>query len=237
MAKNYINEAEETRMTLTVAVSAGEGVISGNLVGIAQQSGEIGDDVTVLLEGRFSPVAKKTGTAWTKGDNLYWDETNAEWTKVSTDGTFGAIADEDALSAATTGTIILRGNTPDAAVDLSAYAQLDSPAFINNPSAPTQAPGTNDTKLANTAFVVTEIAARVLKKTHTLSTGTVTQASPSINAGSTGCVQLITRGGTFAAHGYRLTLNVGSGYTVTALDSSDVAEAGCTDSVVVTIFI
>ncbi len=36
---------------------------------------------------------------------------------------------------------------------------LDSPAFINNPTTPTQAVNDNSTKLANTAFVVNQIAA------------------------------------------------------------------------------
>jgi len=43
--------------------------------------------------------------------------------------------------------------------DLSGYAPLDSPHFINDPTAPTQAPGDASTKLATTAYVTTAIEA------------------------------------------------------------------------------
>lgn len=46
-------------------------------------------------------------------------------------------------------------------VDLSAYAPLASPAFVGNPTAPTQAAGNNTTRLATTAFVRAEVSALV----------------------------------------------------------------------------
>jgi hypothetical protein len=46
-------------------------------------------------------------------------------------------------------------------VDLSAYAPLASPALTGNPTAPTQAPGDNDTSIATTQFVTAAIAADV----------------------------------------------------------------------------
>lgn len=44
---------------------------------------------------------------------------------------------------------------------LALKAPLDSPAFTNNPTAPTQAAGNNSTRLANTAFVQAAIAALI----------------------------------------------------------------------------
>lgn len=44
---------------------------------------------------------------------------------------------------------------------LASYAKLASPAFTGAPTAPTAAPGTNSTQLANTAFVQAAIAALV----------------------------------------------------------------------------
>lgn len=41
---------------------------------------------------------------------------------------------------------------------LGLKAPLDSPAFTNNPTAPTQVAGNNSTRLANTAFVATAVA-------------------------------------------------------------------------------
>lgn len=44
------------------------------------------------------------------------------------------------------------------ATAMAAKAALDSPAFLNNPTAPTQAAGNNSTRLATTAFVATSFA-------------------------------------------------------------------------------
>lgn len=49
----------------------------------------------------------------------------------------------------------------DSAVLLTSLAPLDSPAFTNNPTAPTATVGDSDTTLATTAFVQGEFAARV----------------------------------------------------------------------------
>lgn len=45
------------------------------------------------------------------------------------------------------------------AIDFSIYATLASPALTGNPTAPTQLPGNNSTRLATTAFVTAAIAA------------------------------------------------------------------------------
>lgn len=53
---------------------------------------------------------------------------------------------------------------------LALKAPLDSPAFSNNPTAPTQAAGNNSTRLANTAFVQAAIAALVASSPAALDT-------------------------------------------------------------------
>lgn len=45
------------------------------------------------------------------------------------------------------------GKIRDSGVDIDALAPLDSPAFTGVPTAPTAAPGTNNTQIATTAFV------------------------------------------------------------------------------------
>lgn len=53
---------------------------------------------------------------------------------------------------------------------LASYAKLASPAFTGSPTAPTAAPGTNSTQLANTAFVQAAIAALVASSPAALDT-------------------------------------------------------------------
>lgn len=59
--------------------------------------------------------------------------------------------------------VALTGTTASSwiAEQISDFAALDSPAFINNPTAPTQSAGDNSTKLATTSYVATEIATNV----------------------------------------------------------------------------
>lgn len=51
-------------------------------------------------------AAKATGAAWTAGQALYWDNTNANWTTTASGNTAGYIAGADAASGDTTGTVV-----------------------------------------------------------------------------------------------------------------------------------
>ena len=62
-----------------------------------------------------------------------------------------AVADSDAVTKGQMDTAI-------AAVDLSGYAPLASPALTGNPTAPTPAANDSDTSIATTAYVQTELA-------------------------------------------------------------------------------
>lgn len=57
-------------------IAAGEGVLIGTMVGIAQQAIADGDTGSIVLSGKFK-VAKETGAgrAWAVGDLIYWDNT------------------------------------------------------------------------------------------------------------------------------------------------------------------
>jgi predicted RecA/RadA family phage recombinase len=58
-----------------------------------------------LLKG--VPKADGTGKAWVKGQKLYWDNTNAEFTSTTTGNTLRGFAAETATAAATTGDVEL----------------------------------------------------------------------------------------------------------------------------------
>jgi len=55
----------------------------------------------------------------------------------------------------------INANFDELYTSVSLKANLASPAFTGNPSAPTQAPGNNSTRLASTAFVSAELSAAV----------------------------------------------------------------------------
>lgn len=71
----------------------------------------------------------------------------------------------------------------------TAYALKASPAFTGTPTAPTAGSGTNTTQLATTAFVVTEIAARLASNDAMTYKGAIDCSSnpnyPAANAGDT----------------------------------------------------
>ena len=97
--------------------------IGATCVGVAKTaivSGEVG---AVATEGLFT-VASDTGTAWTLGDVVYWDNEDNYATKTATGNTRMGIAVAGKLSAATTGRVLLTKGGPIA----QAAVQADSTA-------------------------------------------------------------------------------------------------------------
>jgi predicted RecA/RadA family phage recombinase len=105
--KNFIAPGEVLDVVLAANVSSGGVVKQGTLVGIATTDGVIGDTVAVSLTGAFGPVPKATGQAWNQGDKLYWDSTNNNFTTTVGTNTFAGNAYAAALTADTTGSILL----------------------------------------------------------------------------------------------------------------------------------
>ena len=65
---------------------------------------------TCYLSGVYASAPKQTGTAWTEGQLLYWDETADDWDPAtSATKTAGAMAVAAAASGDTTGTVRLLG--------------------------------------------------------------------------------------------------------------------------------
>ncbi|MEM6553519.1 MAG: DUF2190 family protein [Planctomycetota bacterium] len=95
--------------TLTIAAPAA-GVTSGvphvvrsgntGFVGVPVTSGAENEKVALNLRGVFE-LTSDTGTAYTQGDLLYWDDTNKRVTKTATSNTLVGFAAADKTSAAT----------------------------------------------------------------------------------------------------------------------------------------
>jgi predicted RecA/RadA family phage recombinase len=56
-------------------VTSGDGVLIGNLFGIAQGDAQATEDVEILTEG-VAEIAKTSALAISIGDRLFWDGTN-----------------------------------------------------------------------------------------------------------------------------------------------------------------
>ena len=102
------------------AISAGDVVVAGDVVGIALADIAATTGVgPVGIEGIFT-VPKTTGTAWNQGDAIDWDASASEFHKGVTpaagDVVSAGIAPVAAASAAATGQLKLLGGALGAAV-------------------------------------------------------------------------------------------------------------------------
>ena len=79
----------------------------GVLIGRAETAGAVGDTVTLVIGGRVDSCPTDTGTAWSQGEAVYWDDTNKRFTKTTTSNTKCGYAAADKTSGATTASIIL----------------------------------------------------------------------------------------------------------------------------------
>jgi predicted RecA/RadA family phage recombinase len=128
--QNYIQPGN----TLTLTAPSG-GVTSGTGYKVGQLFVVAANDVaeTLPFEGKTDGVytlPKTTGTAWTEGLLLYWDDSTDKATTVAEDNLLIGCAAEAALSGDTTGTVRLNGtarpsgSVADDAVDTDAIANL-----------------------------------------------------------------------------------------------------------------
>ncbi len=82
-------------------VDAGDVVVAGSLVGVADADIANGDDGTVTIAG-IATLPKNTSLAIDQGDVVYWDAGDGELNKTSSDNTRAGIAVAGALAAAAT---------------------------------------------------------------------------------------------------------------------------------------
>ena len=106
--KTYVQPGEQITVAAPAAVVTGDGVLIGTLFGVAQETTAIGLDVVLIRRGVFI-MPKATGTAWAVGGKLYWDNAAKNITTVVGANTVVGCAALAALSADTTGNVLLDG--------------------------------------------------------------------------------------------------------------------------------
>lgn len=114
MARTFTQPGKVIQHTAAAALSAGDVVIVGNLVGVALVDMAIGETGSVSISGVHT-LPKVTGTAWTQGAVLDWDDSLGAFattivTPAAGDLEGGAIAAADAASAAAVGEVLLVPN-------------------------------------------------------------------------------------------------------------------------------
>lgn len=90
-------------VTLSGTVSAGDVVVDGDLIGVYLEGGDSGDKVTVQYGGEIWYVAKESGVAWSKGDQVAWNDSSNYATKTMTAGKWLGVVKADAASGDTFG--------------------------------------------------------------------------------------------------------------------------------------
>ena len=72
--RNYVQPGENITITATAAATSGEGVLIGNLFGIAAGDAAIGEALDLVTVGVFT-MPKVSTDALAVGDAVYWDDT------------------------------------------------------------------------------------------------------------------------------------------------------------------
>jgi len=71
--KNFVQPGESITLTAAAAASSGDGVLVGNLFGIASGDAEIGDKLVLTTKGVFT-MSKVSTDVMAVGDVVYFDE-------------------------------------------------------------------------------------------------------------------------------------------------------------------
>jgi predicted RecA/RadA family phage recombinase len=109
---NYQQAGDVMTCTAPYTRTSGQAALIGSMVGVAVNDVTSGAEGEFRFTGVFSSLAKATGTAWTKYQKLYWDDSNKRFSTDSTVGQLAGVAGAAADSADATGTVRLNGTTP-----------------------------------------------------------------------------------------------------------------------------
>ena len=102
--KTYLGPGERIAYANSAAVSSGDVVLSGVTVLVACGAFAANETGSYLLDGAHT-LAKATGQTWTVGAQLYWDNTNKNFTTTSSGNTAAGKALAAAASGDTTGKV------------------------------------------------------------------------------------------------------------------------------------
>ncbi len=108
--RNFIAQGSRLTITASADITSGDGVLQGDIFGVAEGDIASGDQGTLVLEGVFD-LPKAGSQAWAVGAKVYWDDGASRCTTTSTDNTLIGVAVLPVGSGAgeTTGRVRLNG--------------------------------------------------------------------------------------------------------------------------------
>ncbi|MBQ4824381.1 DUF2190 family protein [Leisingera sp. HS039] len=104
--KNYVQPGDNITLTATADVNSGDGVLIGNIFGVATSAAATGEKVTLARHGVFE-LPKTSALAWGEGDKIYWTGTECSATASGNKLIGAAVA--VAANPSATGTVLLDG--------------------------------------------------------------------------------------------------------------------------------
>jgi len=115
MKNRVFEHGKVIEMTATAAVSSGDTVLEGGLVGVAQDDAAIGEKYRLHVEGVFE-VTKEAPLDMAPGDVAYWDDSAKDWGATGAGKYPAGTVYNDPESADTTMYVKLKGFAVDAVV-------------------------------------------------------------------------------------------------------------------------
>jgi predicted RecA/RadA family phage recombinase len=109
MASNFIQDGEILSLTAPYDVSSGDGFLVGSIFAVAKTMALSSASVEGATEGVWE-LAKATGTAWSVGDRIFWDDSAKKCTKTASGNTLIGVCTKDAASGDATGYVNLEPN-------------------------------------------------------------------------------------------------------------------------------
>jgi predicted RecA/RadA family phage recombinase len=104
--KNFVMKGCTITLTAPYAVTSGQALQVGSIVGVAGSDAAISTEVETVLEGVFS-LTKATGLAWTQGALIYWDNAARNCTTTVATNKLIGVATQAQLAGDTVGNVRL----------------------------------------------------------------------------------------------------------------------------------
>lgn len=106
--KNFIQAGRTITVSAPYAVTGGQLLEVGAIIGVAQHDAALGDPVEIERAGVFD-LDKVSAQAWSAGDPIYWDNAARLVTTSDVDSTLIGAAVADAANPSATGQVLLDG--------------------------------------------------------------------------------------------------------------------------------
>jgi len=106
--KNYVQPGDVLSLVAPYAVTAGQVLKVGSILGVATADAAQSAPVEAATRGVFV-LTKVSAQAWSVGDRIYWDDTTRVCTTSSTGTTLLGVAVAAAANPSSTGVVRLNG--------------------------------------------------------------------------------------------------------------------------------